>query len=238
MKHDDDADAILDLARRFSPEDAQLYYQIGLIGQRDLPLAPDPLGGFEMVMLRMLAFRPAASVVTGEQTAKPGTPAKPKPEAPAPIPLAERKAQPSDASAEKNASAPQQASGEVKTWPELIIAMRLVGATRELANNCVLIAAEEHRCVLGLDPQRGTHIRTAQTEARLEQALQAYFKRPLKVDIRLESANQETPALQAQRQQEETQRAAELEIEQDENVRALKERFDARIVPGSIKPLN
>ncbi len=39
-------------------EDVQLYYQIGLIGARDLPLAPDPREGFEMVMLRMLAFSP------------------------------------------------------------------------------------------------------------------------------------------------------------------------------------
>ncbi|MNF34567.1 DNA polymerase III subunits gamma and tau [compost metagenome] len=34
---------------------------MGLIGRRDLPLAPDPRGGFEMVLLRMLAFRPADS---------------------------------------------------------------------------------------------------------------------------------------------------------------------------------
>ena len=42
-----------------SDEDVQFYYQMGLIGRRDLPLAPDPRGGFEMVLLRMLAFRPA-----------------------------------------------------------------------------------------------------------------------------------------------------------------------------------
>ena len=40
-------------------EDVQFYYQMGLIGRRDLPLAPEPRGGFEMVLLRMLAFRPA-----------------------------------------------------------------------------------------------------------------------------------------------------------------------------------
>ncbi|OTJ56610.1 hypothetical protein CAY91_25465 [Pseudomonas aeruginosa] len=40
-------------------EDVQFYYQMGLIGRRDLPLAPDPRSGFEMVLLRMLAFRPA-----------------------------------------------------------------------------------------------------------------------------------------------------------------------------------
>ena len=46
------------LAQRLSPEDVQLYYQIALYGRRDLPLSPDLRMGFEMIVLRMLAFRP------------------------------------------------------------------------------------------------------------------------------------------------------------------------------------
>ena len=47
------------LAERCSREDVQLFYQMGLLGRRDLPLAPDPRMGLEMVLLRQLAFRPA-----------------------------------------------------------------------------------------------------------------------------------------------------------------------------------
>src|SRR5205814_882169 len=47
------------LARALSPEDVQLFYQTAIIGRRDLPLAPDPRTGFEMTLLRMIAFRPA-----------------------------------------------------------------------------------------------------------------------------------------------------------------------------------
>ncbi|MBA1200932.1 DNA polymerase III subunit gamma/tau [Pseudomonas capeferrum] len=54
-----DRDRVLALASALPAEDVQFYYQMVLIGRRDLPLAPDPRGGFEMVMLRMLAFRPA-----------------------------------------------------------------------------------------------------------------------------------------------------------------------------------
>ncbi|WP_430292784.1 DNA polymerase III subunit gamma/tau [Pseudomonas sp. B1-22] len=54
-----DRDRVLALAQALPAEDVQFYYQMGLIGRRDLPLAPDPRGGFEMVLLRMLAFRPA-----------------------------------------------------------------------------------------------------------------------------------------------------------------------------------
>lgn len=54
-----DRERVLALAGALPAEDVQFYYQMGLIGRRDLPLAPDPRGGFEMVLLRMLAFRPA-----------------------------------------------------------------------------------------------------------------------------------------------------------------------------------
>ena len=53
-----DNEQILQLATQLSAEDVQLFYQIALLGRRDLPLAPDQRGGFEMLMLRMLAFRP------------------------------------------------------------------------------------------------------------------------------------------------------------------------------------
>ncbi|WP_312736991.1 DNA polymerase III subunit gamma/tau [Stenotrophomonas sp.] len=49
-------------AERLRPEVVQLWYQMALNGRRDLPLAPSPRAGFEMAVLRMLAFRPAAAV--------------------------------------------------------------------------------------------------------------------------------------------------------------------------------
>ncbi|WP_338807274.1 DNA polymerase III subunit gamma/tau [Pseudomonas chlororaphis] len=66
-----DRDRVLALAQALPAEDVQFYYQMGLIGRRDLPLAPDPRGGFEMVLLRMLAFRPADSADAPRQPLKP-----------------------------------------------------------------------------------------------------------------------------------------------------------------------
>jgi DNA polymerase-3 subunit gamma/tau len=66
-----DRDRVLSLAQALPAEDVQFYYQMGLIGRRDLPLAPDPRGGFEMVLLRMLAFRPADSADAPRQPLKP-----------------------------------------------------------------------------------------------------------------------------------------------------------------------
>jgi DNA polymerase-3 subunit gamma/tau len=53
-----DADRVLALAQASTAEDTQLYYQIALHGRRDMPWAADTRSGFEMTLLRMLAFRP------------------------------------------------------------------------------------------------------------------------------------------------------------------------------------
>ncbi|MEL7967759.1 DNA polymerase III subunit gamma/tau [Vreelandella neptunia] len=53
-----DRDVILQLASRFTAEDIQLYYQIGIQGRGDMVHAPDLRSALEMTLLRMLAFRP------------------------------------------------------------------------------------------------------------------------------------------------------------------------------------
>ncbi|MDA7784491.1 DNA polymerase III subunit gamma/tau [Pseudomonadales bacterium] len=45
-------------ASDFAADELQLYYQIALVGLRDLPIVPDQRSGFEMTLLRMLAFAP------------------------------------------------------------------------------------------------------------------------------------------------------------------------------------
>ncbi|WP_295800566.1 DNA polymerase III subunit gamma/tau [uncultured Microbulbifer sp.] len=53
-----DAELLQQHAATIASENVQLYYQMALLARRDLPLAPDPRGGFEMALLRMLAFKP------------------------------------------------------------------------------------------------------------------------------------------------------------------------------------
>lgn len=107
------------LAARLRPEVVQLWYQMALNGRRDLPLAPSPRAGFEMSVLRMLAFRPvegegarapapAASGATREAsprsaaTAAPAIPA-PAERTPPPNPFAAPAAPPRPVMAEREA---------------------------------------------------------------------------------------------------------------------------------------
>ena len=89
-----DAAQVQALARKLSAEDAQLFYQTALIGRKDLAVTPDARMGFEMTMLRMLAFRPGADrreppAVTSGNTENTGR-AEPEPD-PGPVspPVAE-----------------------------------------------------------------------------------------------------------------------------------------------------
>ncbi|TMN24857.1 DNA polymerase III subunit gamma/tau [Pseudoxanthomonas sp. X-1] len=62
-------------AQRLRPEVVQLWYQMALNGRRDLYLAPSPRAGFEMSLLRMLAFRPAGEGDVAPASAAPAKPA-------------------------------------------------------------------------------------------------------------------------------------------------------------------
>jgi len=56
-----DKQQVVELAQQLSAEDVQLFYQIALMGRKDLPYVPDAREGLEMTLMRMLAFRPATS---------------------------------------------------------------------------------------------------------------------------------------------------------------------------------
>ena len=90
-----DKQSLLALAELFSPEDIQLYYQIALSGKRDLPLVPEPRNGLEMLLLRMLAFKPAGHSGGGgariTEVKREVMPAPVAPSVTAPAPVVEEK---------------------------------------------------------------------------------------------------------------------------------------------------
>ena len=156
-------EVILHLAKQISTEDLQLYYQIGLIGRRDLPLAPDARSGFEMVLLRMLAFRPVADnarpVVVQSQTNT--APAKGVSESTTPSASAPGVAPPPAKS--ETAQSPAAKISFSGDWQGMIEAVNPKGMVRQLAVNCVLqnysgndislLLSQEHKNLLNAGMQ-------------------------------------------------------------------------------------
>jgi DNA polymerase-3 subunit gamma/tau len=231
---DEEQDALLaGLAAGFSPEDLQLLYQIAIVARRDLDFAPDARGGFEMALLRMLAFRPeqagsvpAASSAGGARRA-------------AAVPVAAR-----GAPASSTTVAPQGRAGVATIavgggddWLAIVAQLGLTGTTAQLAAHCVLVGRKGDLVRLKLD-RAGEDFRRPQVEQRLAQALEQYYGAPVRLEIAVSEGVEVTPArLQAQAA-DDRQKAAEQSIETDANVRAMREIFGATVVPGSVKPLN
>jgi DNA polymerase-3 subunit gamma/tau len=212
------------LAARFAPEDLQLCYQIAIMSRRDLDYAPDARGGFEMALLRMLAFRPVSSAADDE-TRSSGRAAVRRATGFGTI------AQPA---AGGGAAAPV---GETSDWSAMVAALDLQGPARQLANHCVLAARSGDVLRLRLD-RSGEMFRRPQLEQKLVQALSAHLGRALRIEISVSEDAEDTPARRQALASDERLRAAEEAIEADPAVRAMREVFGATVQPGSVKPLN
>jgi DNA polymerase-3 subunit gamma/tau len=251
----DESSDVVELAARLSPEDCQLFYQIGLIGRRDLSLAPDPQSGFEMVLLRMLAFRPM-QVDPGSATSVPkpapkkaarsiapavakqssqSTPSNdaPVPKAapqPTPQPTPPMSAPPAVAapSAEPNGALSTTEPGDLD-WNELVAKLELHGLVRELARNAALKAYNGKIVELLLAPQHENL-----SGERLVQGLEAALKEQLNTDIRIRltveaEVELDTPSKRMSEADKARQREAERVIEADPTIQSLQNQFGATI---------
>ncbi|VAW70596.1 DNA polymerase III subunits gamma and tau [hydrothermal vent metagenome] len=247
------------LAQQVSTEDIQLFYQTGLIGRRDLPLAPDPRGGLEMALLRMLAFKPAAegqASVTVSRSTSPAGAAAPagtaavSPSAPLqspPVqPQSQRSAAPAQSAAQsttvtQTAQQPPVSAAVAPplvfddNWAGLVEAMNLRGMVKQLAVNCVLLEKSSTEVKLQLN-QENSQLLNPAMQKKLEEALCNSLQQKLKLHIEMGEQQIESPAQTVARGQAERQQSAEQSIQQDPVVQALKENFNAEVVPNSVKP--
>ena len=250
-----DGEAVARLAAQMSAEDVQLFYQIGLIGRRDLALAPDPRSGLEMVLLRMLAFRPAdagSAIVTPPTLKAPlRTPAGGA-AMPATTPVATAgartvasstpvvSAKPVTVASVPAISAPPRSAAVLETagmgWNNIVEVLKLEGMARQLATHCALKMHDEDGVHLTLAPAH-LSLRNKKIEERLQQALSQHYGRPMRLTIDVGTPHAETPAvIQGQRETDRRQ-AAVRTITDDVNIKAMQEAFNARVVPESIQPV-
>jgi len=112
-----DRDKVLELAQQIAPEDVQLFYQTALLGRRDLPLAPEPRAGLEMVLLRMLAFKPQGLADLPKQPLPSGTDPSPgdKDASPGERLVHQMERSPADSGAEAPSQEPAPSKIEVDT---------------------------------------------------------------------------------------------------------------------------
>jgi DNA polymerase-3 subunit gamma/tau len=237
-----DPETLTRLANAIAAEDVQLYYQIALAGRRDLSMAPDPRLGFEMTLLRMLAFRPdaapasagaASAAAPGRRAAASGVIPKDQGNTSSDAPV---RAHAAAAASPPPAGAPASgapATIDADTWLSVVEAAGLGGMVRQLAFNCVPASYDNAVLVLRLDAAADAR-RSKPIEDRLAQGLCKYMGRDIRLVFEV-SDGLATPARQrVQADQERTLRAAAA-FEQDPAVRGLRERFGAEVDSASVK---
>ncbi|HAT8178346.1 TPA: DNA polymerase III subunit gamma/tau [Legionella pneumophila] len=237
---------IKELAKQFSAEDTQLFYQIGIKGREEIHLAPTLAIGFNMTMLRMYTFKPVSRATTPplafEQNNKTNslrvddkTPAQ-NPIGIKPVPVAK---------ATTNTFAHQQAqsvatdnktpanSSESMNWTEIIPQLKLSGLALNAIENAEFLGKEEREITLGVNKGHQS-LFTPTTINRIETALTDYYKSPVKIILNSQDAVYASPAQEKEKATQKKQEQAEAALHADPAFQQLQQEFSAELVKNSI----
>ncbi len=222
---------LLDLAQKLSPETLQLYYQITLLGRRDIGLAPDEFAGFTMTLLRMLAFAPQEGEKISRPTPQTTAPAKP-------VETPKQLVQEKIAETITPKAPPMLTPSTINfdgNWRNLVENNLKLGLARALAQNCELVAHDENSITLRV-AENQKHLVSANYQEKLSSAINEHFGKKIRLNFEIGSeAN--TPAKQNAAEKATIQSGTETAILQDSFVQALINDLGAQIIPNSIKPL-
>lgn len=257
---------LLSLAQRISPETLQLYYQIALLGRRDIGLAPDEYAGFTMSLLRMLAFTPneaytkasagkhSQSSIAAQHPAPSSSPVSSGTKSAAAM-LSEQVK-----SAEKQATAAENANLHIPAGTQVIVesaptadfaneqgGSNFNGNWRGLVDELKLGLARElakHCELVTYDensialrvPEAQKHLISPNYQEKLSTAIAQHFGKKIQLKFSI-GATGNTPAKQISEEKAQAQANAETAIEEDGFVQALIHDFGATIIPNSIKPI-
>ena len=223
-------DRLVELAAALPAEDVQLYYQITLTGQRDLPLAPDDRSGFEMVLLRMLAFRPAdaADLQPRPPAGRTDEPKK-----------ADAETMPKGSAADPAPAKAPVAQGNVDfgDWRATLQYLGLKGMAAQLAKNTVVDSWDGRVLRLSVDPSSASLVGSL-AEQRLHEALCAATNVDVVLQLETRAVDTETPARLEAREQQQLQAETEADIAADPLVLAVQDTFDAEIVADSVRRID
>jgi DNA polymerase-3 subunit gamma/tau len=224
----------------------QLYYQIALNGRRDLTWCRDERMGFEMTLLRMLAFRPVDGGGVGAEAprapkhaARPRTPGASPPARSKAVPTADGVVPDAQQAASAEpvpcARGARDAGGAFEDWRGLIEAAGLRGAARRLADHCEVGAAQGRRLELVLAEDK-VDFNTEQVRMRIQSALAEHLGREIHLTIVPGKPPRATPAERRIAGENDRMRVARKTIEADPNIKAVQSAFDAVLEADSIHP--
>jgi len=228
-----DYERLNSLANLITANDIQLYYQIGLIGQRDLILAPNPKIGFEMVLLRMLAFRP--DIVKQKQNKTENT-------------LNQQAATSfldSMDDEKKDINVPVEFEQkkinnaiklDIQQWDSLVSSLNVSGLDKQLLMNCELVSNKNNEYELALSPNNSSLL-TKDRENKIKEIISNATGNKIGLSIKIQETKGKSLTEKNERQMEIDKNKAKESINNDKNVQDIIDTFSASINIKSVKPV-
>ena len=235
----EEPERIATYAARFSPEAAQLAYQICAQGRADLALAPDEATGFSMTLLRLLAFEPASTMEAAgrggpETQGASRTASVPAGGAP---PSRVRTVEPGAAADDATAGTPRQPLPETTAaWPTFVAGLKLTGMAAQLAAQSELKSIKGNAVSLAI-PATHKHLADKAYADKLKAALDAATGRKVLLAFEIGESSDGSLAAQERRQRAQAKAQGEAAFRSEPFVRELVERFNATVRPDTIAPL-
>ena len=228
---------VTELSKQMSAEDTQLLYQIALKGRDDMLLAPTPMIGFEVLLLRMHTFTPAKQTTPQgstytkhpepEYSTTTSTKAKQK------TPVAKQLDDISQTTEQPETTNQINIPSE---WHLIVPQLNLRGLALNAAENAQLSSYESDTCKLITDKAHES-LFTSSVISTIEKALSAVYARPTKVMIQAGELPNPSPAKIKQQEADEKLKSASESLEQDVFFKRLQEEFSAELVKNSIASL-
>jgi len=226
------SDEIKALSAQISNQDLQLFYHMAINGSKDMPLAPSEQIGFEMTLLRMLAFHSDIKVTekkTPKLTKKPKIKAIPKTKIPAESkPKSIKKTKPNTLESTLNINSQQQ-------WEDITKSLKFSTASRILLKNTLFDNADNQTLTLNLDEQFSSLL-TDNIQRTIQTILQENFV-GLTLKINLNKLTTQTLAQKETQANNEKIATMQKTFMEDEGVQKLQETFNAKVDINSIKEI-
>ena len=230
---------ISSIAERFSKEDIQLFYQICLLGKRDLHLSSDERIGFEMIMLRCLSFKPAESPYTLSEKINRNLDKNNERvvNSNEKLPEHQEKVDKFDPGLELTKSTKSKLSFDQfnpETWIDLSRQLNLKTSLGEIVNNCVVEKIFDN-CIYFNISEESNSLLNDNHERELTKILSDYFKMDVSVKISSKAHSSETPKLASDREHQMQVDEAFENLNSDPSIKKFKEIFDGSVDIKSVQ---
>jgi len=251
-------DDVISLSKELSSEDIQLLYQVGLLAKRDMDLAPDIASGFEMALLRMVAFLPETKVsdlpkkklttVNVKEKKVDAVVAKDestndielKEAEDSPLPLSEeikeiKEIEETQLEDEEYISNQEELKLDSTSWNNIFQSLDLDLGTKQLASHCSFLRTDDSVIYLSM-PEEKLTIFSGKHRQKLQESVSLSLGSDCILFFEAGAGGDESPNKLKLKERDKINQEAKNAIKEDPDVKILLDKLGGKVIDSSIEP--